>query len=79
MAERNEKRVRVPVMYIKKGESLKSIYARARRAFTAADLAKYADLDEPTVPLGEIIAELEAIQREASGKPKKKQQKKKKD
>ena len=78
-AERHEKRVRVPVMYVKKGESLKSIYARARRAFTAADLAKCADLDEPTVPLEQIIAELEAIQREEPQKPKKKQQKKKKD
>jgi hypothetical protein len=79
MAERNEKRVRVPVMYIKKGESLKSIYARARRAFTAADLAKYADLDEPMVPMEQVIAEMEAIHREETQKREKKKKGKKKD
>jgi hypothetical protein len=75
MAKRNEKRDGIPRLYIKKGDSLKTIYAKARRAFTAADLAKYTDLDEPMIPMAQIIAEPEAIQREES--PKRKTKKKK--
>jgi hypothetical protein len=75
MAEQNDKPVRIRRIYIKKGESLKSIYAKVRRSFTAADLAKYADLDEPMVPMEQVIAELEAIQREDSQKPKRKKNK----
>jgi hypothetical protein len=76
MAKRNEKRDGIPRLYIKKGDSLKTIYAKARRAFTAADLAKYTDLDEPMVPMEQVIAELEAIQREGTEKPKRKKKKK---
>jgi hypothetical protein len=51
----------VPIFPVRKGESLKSIYARLRREFTAADLAKYAEIEEG-IPLEQIIAELEAMQ-----------------
>jgi hypothetical protein len=57
------KKAGIPVMYVKPGESLKSIYARLRRAFTAADLQKYTEIEEG-IPMGQLIAELEAIQRE---------------
>ena len=39
MAKRKSDGVRI--IRIKKGESLKSIYAKVRRQFTAADLAKF--------------------------------------
>jgi hypothetical protein len=78
MAEKNEKEkpVRIRRLYVKKGDTLKTLYAKARRAFTAADLAKYTDLDEPMVPMEQVIAELEAIQREGTEKPKRKKKKK---
>jgi hypothetical protein len=64
----------IPRLRIKKGDSLKTIYAKARKAFTADDLAKYAQ-DEEMVPAEQIIAEMEAIQRKEArkrSKPKKK-------
>ena len=79
MAEPNEKPVRIRRIYVRKGESLKSIYAKVRRSFTAADLAKYTDLDEPMVPMEQVIAELQAIQREGTERPKPKKKRKKKD
>ena len=52
---------KVPILAIKKGDSLKTIYAKARRAFTAADLQKYTEIEEG-IPLEQILAELKAIQ-----------------
>ena len=66
---------KVPVLPIKKGDSLKTIYAKARRAFTASDLQKYAEIEEG-VPLEQVLAEVKAIQggpvRKAKAKSKKK-------
>ena len=67
----------IPRLWIKKGDSLKTIYAKAKKAFTAADLAKYAQ-DEEMIPMAQIIAEMEAIQREADEKLKKGKKPKKK-
>jgi hypothetical protein len=53
----------VPLLKVKKGASLKAIYAAARRAFTAADLQKYTEIEEG-VPANSVLAELEAIDRE---------------
>jgi hypothetical protein len=53
----------VPILLIKKGDSLKTIYAKARRAFTAADLQKYTEIEEG-IPVDQILAELEAIDRQ---------------
>jgi hypothetical protein len=61
----------ISIIRVKKGESLKSIYAKVRRRFTAADLAKYLE-DEPMIPAEQILAELEAIQREETSKRKRK-------
>jgi hypothetical protein len=69
MAER--KKDQVPVLRIKKGDSLKTIYAKARRAFTAADLQKYTELEEG-VPAEQILEELEAVDREEIRKRKRK-------
>lgn len=44
-------------------EELKEAYALAQAAFTAEDLQKYTELDEG-VPAEEVLAELEAAQKE---------------
>ena len=59
---------------IKKGDDLKTIYAKARRAFTAADLQKYTEL-EKGIPAEQLLAELEAIHREELRKTKKRKPK----
>ncbi len=72
MNQRNEA---IPRLRVKKGESLKSIYARARRAFTAADLQKFTELRETmlqdSVPADQVIAEMKAIHKEETSKRKK--------
>jgi hypothetical protein len=57
----------IPTLRIKKGDSLQTIYAKAKKAFTAADLQKYTEIEEG-IPAEEVLAELQAIQREATRK-----------
>ena len=64
---------------IKKGDDLKTIYAKVRKSFTAADLARYADLDEPMYPMEGLLRELDAINREETRKRKLKKAKRPKD
>ena len=65
MAKRKKDADEIPILRIKKGDSLKTIYAKAQRAITAADLASFAT-DEPGIPAEEALARLEAVQREVS-------------
>jgi hypothetical protein len=44
----------------KKKETLRQIYARVKREFSAADLQKYT-VDEPMIPADQVLAELEEI------------------
>src|SRR5260370_7723541 len=78
MATTNDKRRRpaktrehqigtIPVLRVKKGASLKAIYTAARRAFTAADLQKYTEIEEGT-PARQVLADLEAIDQEEARK-----------
>jgi len=60
----------VPILRINKGDSLKTIYAKAHKAFTAADLQKYTEIEEG-IPARQLLAELEAIDREQKAKRKK--------
>jgi hypothetical protein len=64
----------IPVLRVKKGESLKSIYARLRKAFTAADLQKYTVIEEG-IPAEQVLAEMEAINREETLKRERKKNK----
>ena len=66
-ANRNGK---IPILRVKKGDSLKTIYAKARRAFTAADLQKYTEIEEG-VPAELVAKELREIYQEAKDKRKK--------
>jgi hypothetical protein len=56
-----------PMLNVRKGATLRAIYAQARLEFTAADLQKYTEIEEG-VPMEWIIAEIEAIQSGASRK-----------
>ncbi|HEV3083833.1 MAG TPA: hypothetical protein VGY66_28890 [Gemmataceae bacterium] len=73
MARRNDAAIRT--LRIKKGDDLKTIYAKVRKSFTAADLARYTDVDEPMYPTEKLLTELEAIDREESQKRKRKAKK----
>ncbi len=61
----------IPILRVNKGDSLKTIYAKARRAFTADDLQKYTEI-EPCIPAEKVLAELEALDRKQAGKKKRK-------
>jgi hypothetical protein len=39
---------------------LRAIYDKVRREFTAADLQKYTEIDEQTIPARQLLAELKA-------------------
>ena len=71
--EKNGK-VKIRYLRVKKGDDLKTMYAKARKAFTAADLQKYTEIEEG-IPFDRIIAEVDFVQREWERK-KKKQSKK---
>ncbi len=62
-----QKKIPIRILHVKKGDSLKTIYAKYRKSFTAADLQKYTEI-EPMIPFDQIIKECERIQREWSKK-----------
>lgn len=66
-----------PILRVRKGASLKEIYAAVRRTFTAAELARYAEIEEG-IPAEEVHARLEAIQREETQRGKNQKHSKKK-
>ncbi len=61
----------IPILRVKKDASRKEIYAAARRAFTAADLQKFTEIEEG-IPAEQVVAELEAIYQEETRKRKNK-------
>jgi hypothetical protein len=65
MAQRKKRPFRI--LRVKKGDDLKTIYAKARRAFTAADLQRFTE-DEEMFPTEDLLVELAAIHREESSK-----------
>jgi hypothetical protein len=52
----------IPRLRVSKAASLREIYTAARRAFTASDLEKYAEVDDG-IPAQTVLAELEAKDR----------------
>jgi hypothetical protein len=66
----NSKNGAIRRLRVKKGDSLKTIYAKARKAFSAADLQKYTEIEEG-IPAERVLAELEAMERQAKRKRKK--------
>ena len=61
----------IPRLYVRKGATLKEIYAAYRKQFTAADLQKYT-VDEPLVPMKEVLSQMEMIHQAETQKRRKK-------
>ena len=59
----DQKNDAIRILRIRKGDDLKAIYAKAKKAFTAADLQKYTEIKKG-IPAEQLLAELEAIHRE---------------
>ena len=54
------------ILKVPKNETLKQIYAIARKNFTAADLQRYTELDDnPEITSESLLRELEKINEEA--------------
>jgi hypothetical protein len=68
MAKRKENGIRI--LRVKDTDDLPAIYAKLRKAFTAADLQKYTEI-EPGIPAEQVLAELDEIHREETQKRKK--------
>lgn len=71
MAEPKKERIRI--LRVKDTDDLKTIYAKALRAFTAADLQKYTEI-EPGIPAEQVVAEMAAIDREETEKRKQREE-----
>jgi hypothetical protein len=65
------KKSAIPILRVRKGATLKEIYAAARRQFTAADLQKFTEIEEG-IPAVEVLKDLEDIYKEAKAEQKKK-------
>jgi hypothetical protein len=64
MASRKNGAIRT--VRVKKGDDLHTLYAKARAAFTAADLQRYTE-NEEMFPTEQLVKELEAIHRKELG------------
>jgi len=62
---KNQKNGRLRRLRIKKSDDLKAIYAKARRAFTAAELQRFTEIDD-SVSADEVLARLESMARVTS-------------
>ena len=67
---KKKKKDDLPIMRVRKGATLKEIYAQARKEFTAADLQKYTETDEG-VPARQVLAECDRILHEELAKQQK--------
>jgi flagellin-specific chaperone FliS len=65
-----QKKSAIPILRVKKGATLKEIYAAVRRQFTAADLQKFTEIEEG-IPAVDVLKDLEDIYQEAKAKQKK--------
>ena len=70
------KKERIRILRVKDTDDDKTIYAKALRAFTAADLQKFTEI-EPGIPAEQVVAEMEAIDREETEKRKQREEMKK--
>jgi hypothetical protein len=61
----------IPRLVVPKNATLRQIYAKYRQEFTAADLQQYTEMEEG-IPVDQIVADMEAIQRVETSKRKKK-------
>ena len=64
------KNAAVSRMWVRKGASLKEIYAQVKRSFTADDLQAFTEIEEG-IPAEEVAAKLEAMAKKPARKRKK--------
>jgi hypothetical protein len=64
------KKIQIPRISVPRNATLRQIYAKMRKEFSAADLQKFTELG-PTVPAEQLLSELEAIHREETKKGRK--------
>ena len=74
MAKRKKDGIRI--LRMKDTDDLPTIYAKALRASTAADLQKFTEI-EPGIPAEQVLAELEALDREETEKRQRREETKK--
>jgi len=65
------KKPAVRVLRVGKGASLKTIYEKSRRAFTADDLQRFTEVEEG-IPADDVLKSLQELDRLASEKRKRK-------
>jgi hypothetical protein len=65
----------VRYLKVRKGATLREIYAASRRQFTAADLQKFTEI-EPMIPIEQVLAEVEAAYRDETEKLARRKQRK---
>ena len=66
---RNPKNGAVRILRVKKSDDLKTIYAKIKRSFTAADLQRFTEDDE-CVPAGEVVEKLKTLAKSRNRKRK---------
>jgi hypothetical protein len=67
----------IPRLRVRKGATLKEIYAAMRKQFTAADLQKFTEIGHvPMVPADQVLADMESIHKEEMAKAGKKRKRK---
>jgi hypothetical protein len=59
----------IPILKVRKGATLREIYARARQEFSAADLQKFTEIEDG-IPAEQVLAKMEEIHRRFSPKKK---------
>jgi hypothetical protein len=64
------KKSAIPRVTVPRNATLRQVYAKLRKEFTAADLQKFTEL-EPVVPADQLLGELEAIHRAETKKRRK--------
>ena len=75
---KKKKKIDIPILVVPKNATLRQIYAIYKKQFTAADLQKYTEIDEPMVPMEQVLADMEKIHREETEKRMKRMAKRRK-
>lgn len=78
MSEPKKERIRVPIIRVKDTDDDEAIYAKLRkRRFTAEEWQKLTEIEPGGIPAEQVVAELEAMDREEAEKRKQREEKKK--
>lgn len=77
MAEQKKERIRIRILRVKDTDDDKAIYAKLRkRKFTAAEWQQLTEIEPGGIPAEQVLAEMEAIDREETEKRKQREEKK---